>query len=182
MTAPQCCKPHTDCLPVVLVDNLTHFCNIFRCCATWRSSRMFVIINWRSAIFKLVKLILRLRLTQSVITKCFFKRSVFCCRTLAKYEAKLYANTLLLHVHHFIKKITKQHNRDVTKTRTWRECVHSAQCHFAHCATGFTNGFCSPFPYKSLYETITSCNLNSSVLQITLRINYGSRQLKCQNA
>jgi hypothetical protein len=40
--------------PTSLADNLTHFCNIFRCCAGWSSSRMFI-VNWRSAIFKPVK-------------------------------------------------------------------------------------------------------------------------------
>jgi hypothetical protein len=40
-------------------------------------------------------------MTQSVIAKCLFNHLVSFCSTLAKFEAKLDANTLLLHVHHF---------------------------------------------------------------------------------
>jgi hypothetical protein len=56
------------------------------------------------AIFKPVKPVVGLRLTQSVIAKCLFNHLVSFCRTLAKFEAKLDANTLLLHVHHFNEK------------------------------------------------------------------------------
>jgi hypothetical protein len=71
---------------------------------------MFIIVNWRSTIFKLVKPVEGLRLTQSVITKCLFKHLVSLCHTLAKFAAKLDANMLLLHVQHFNeKKIAKRH-------------------------------------------------------------------------
>jgi hypothetical protein len=63
-----------------------------------------------------VKPVVVLRLTQSVITKCLFNHLVNFCRTLAKFEAKLDANTLLLHVHHFKEK----QNRKGAQTRRYR--------------------------------------------------------------
>jgi hypothetical protein len=53
------------------------------------------------AIFKPVKPVMVLCLIQSIIAKCLFNHLVSCCSTLAKFEAKFDANTLLLHVHHF---------------------------------------------------------------------------------
>jgi hypothetical protein len=57
--------------------------------------------------FKPVKPVIGLRLTQSIIAKCLFNNLVSFYRTVTKFEAKLDANMLLLHVQHFNeKKIT----------------------------------------------------------------------------
>jgi hypothetical protein len=54
------------------------------------------------------------------------------CHTLAKFEAKVDANSLLLRVH--------RHKHDVIKSCRSKECVHSAWSHVAHC---FTKDKCS---------------------------------------
>ena len=79
----------------------SHSCNIFWHCANWRLSRIFIIVNWHFPVFNLVKPVIGLLPTQNVITKCLLKHFVSFCCTVAKFEEKLDANTLFLHVHHF---------------------------------------------------------------------------------
>ena len=51
---------------------------------------------------------------QGIITKCFFKHSVFFRSRLAEFEAELDANPLLLHISHFSRSVRSQNSTYTT--------------------------------------------------------------------
>jgi hypothetical protein len=69
----------------------------------------------------------------------------------AKFDAKM----LLLHVDHFNnKKIAKQHNHDVTKTRRSKECLPSG---LSHVANWFTKDTCCIITHQcSVLKPVTA--------------------------
>ena len=128
-----------------------HFCNIF-CCANLSWIRTFIvnqhlaILNWLNKLQVFIWPI-------ACITKCLLKHFVSVCCTLAKFEAKLDVNMLLLHLHHFSGKICKRHKHDVIKICISKVFVNSVQSHVTH---WFIKDTCSAIRWYLLVTNKTS--------------------------
>ena len=62
---------------------------------------------------------------QGIITKCFFKHSVFLRSRLAEFEAEFDANPLLLHIRHFSRSVRSQ-NSTYTKSQKCTGTTHTS--------------------------------------------------------
>jgi hypothetical protein len=116
----------TDRSPTVLVGTLAQFYNISQNCAKWSSSRASVFVIWHSAIFKQVK---------PVVGLCLFKYLWALWHSTSLKQNLIQKRRSFTSIFSTTKKIAKQHNNDITKTRRSKECLPSG---LSHVANGFT--------------------------------------------